>query len=84
MIIVYTGRGKGKTSSGIATAIRSMIAGKKVGYIQFMKSEGNDASKLSSYFPELDFYSFGTKAFVDPKNISEDAKKEQNLVGTKH
>lgn len=65
--MVYTGRGKGKTSASIATTIRSLIAGKKVGYIQFMKSQGNDASFLQKYFPELEFYSFGTKAFVDPK-----------------
>lgn len=78
MLIVYTGRGKGKTSAAISTAIRSLIANKKVGYIQFMKTDGNDAAKLKKHFKELEFYSFGTKAFVDPKNISQDAKNKIN------
>jgi len=76
MLIVYTGRGKGKTSAAIGTVFRAIGAEKKVGYIQFMKEERNDASKLSSYFSGLEFYSFGTKAFVDPKALTKESIQE--------
>lgn len=37
-IEVYTGDGKGKTTAAIGLAVRAVGAGKKVCFIQFMKS----------------------------------------------
>lgn len=36
---VYTGEGKGKTTAAIGLAIRAIGAGKKVLFLQFMKSK---------------------------------------------
>ena len=73
MLMVYTGRGKGKTSAAIGTTIRALSSGKKVAYFQFMKSELNAVSRLKDmlkeeYLKNFDFFSFGSKGFVDPKN----------------
>ena len=73
MLFLITGRGKGKTSIAIATVIRSLVAGKKIGYIQFMKSTTNAVSKLQEilngkYINNFEFYSFGGKSFVEPSN----------------
>lgn len=37
MVIVYTGEGKGKTSASLGLLVRSLGAGWKVAYIQFIK-----------------------------------------------
>ena len=44
---VYTGEGKGKTTAAIGLAIRAIGAGKKVLFLQFMKS------KVTYYFTYL-------------------------------
>ena len=40
MIIVYTGKGKGKTSASVGQAVRALGQGLRVGFFQYMKREG--------------------------------------------
>jgi cob(I)alamin adenosyltransferase len=76
MIIVFTGNGKGKTSATIGITFRASISNKKIGYIQFMKPANNDASKLPEILKNVDFFGFGTNAFVDPNSPTQEAKNE--------
>jgi len=47
---VYTGNGKGKTTAAIGLAIRALGAGKKVLFLQFMKSPTYSEHKI---LPEI-------------------------------
>ena len=39
MLIIYTGDGKGKTTSSFGVVLRSLVLGKKVLLVQFMKPD---------------------------------------------
>ena len=63
-IHVYTGDGKGKTTSSFGLALRAIGAGYRVSIIQFLK--GQDYSELKSLelLPRLHFKRFGLKSFI--------------------
>ena len=66
-VIVFTGNGKGKTTSAVGLAIKSIMKGLSVCYIRFMKPPEYDGemrvlSKLISNPQNLK--SFGTKGFI--------------------
>ena len=46
MILVYTGKGKGKTSACVGQAIRAVGQGLRVAFFQFMKKEGIAGEQL--------------------------------------
>ena len=69
MIQIYTGNGKGKTTSSIGLMIRALGHNWQVCLIQFMKNDWSygeitTLSKMSG----LDIFKFGTTEFVDPHN----------------
>jgi cob(I)alamin adenosyltransferase len=71
LVQVFTGKGKGKTTGALGTAIRALGHGFRVNIIVFMKGdypygEWNTLSKL----PNIDFARFGSRGFVDRQNIS--------------
>ena len=47
LIVVYTGNGKGKTTSALGIALRSVGHGHRVGMIQFIKGEWDDGELTS-------------------------------------
>lgn len=55
LLIVHTGNGKGKTSSAMGMAIRSLGWGMKVGIVQFVKGKWQNGEKLffTKLYPEL-------------------------------
>ncbi len=61
IIIVNTGNGKGKSSSGFGMAIRAMGHGMKVGVVQFIKGamETGEEMFLRRFPDEVSFHSMG-------------------------
>jgi len=74
LIYLFTGNGKGKTTSALGTAIRALGYGKKVAVIQFMKGWATGEKRFFKAHGH-EFYQFGRKEFVDFKNPSEEDKK---------
>ncbi len=73
VILLYTGNGKGKTTSAVGTAIRARGRGKRVVFIQFMKArDSGEIKPLKELGVEV--YRFGRKELVNLKNPSEEDK----------
>jgi len=72
MVQIYTGNGKGKTTSSLGLIVRALGHGWRICLIQFMKKDWSygEIATLSK-FENLDIYKFGTKDFVDPNNPAE-------------
>ena len=72
MIHVYTGDGKGKTTSSLGLGLRAAGHGFKVYMIQFMKGQINygelESTKL---IPNFEIRQFGRPDFVDKNNPEE-------------
>ena len=56
---VYTGEGKGKTTAAIGLAIRAIGAGKKVLFLQFMKSKIYSEHKILPNLPNITLETVG-------------------------
>lgn len=69
MIYVFTGNGKGKTTSAMGLGLRAVGGGKKVLMIQFLKTD--DTSEVAAIKKHLKgrftIKSFGRKGFPNPK-----------------
>ncbi|MDD3074565.1 MAG: cob(I)yrinic acid a,c-diamide adenosyltransferase, partial [Eubacteriales bacterium] len=62
---VYTGNGKGKTTAAIGLALRALGAGKKVLFLQFMKTATYSEHKiLPNLSPNLTLKTLGKPFFV--------------------
>lgn len=62
---VYSGNGKGKTTAAIGLAIRALGAGKKVYFLQFMKTKSYSEHKiLPAVSPNLVIETLGKPFFV--------------------
>ena len=76
-IQVYTGNGKGKTTAALGITLRSLCAGNRVFFGQFMKGQDYSELKATQYFENLKMEQFGTPSYVrgepSPKDI-ENAK----------
>ena len=56
---VYTGEGKGKTTAAIGLAIRAIGAGKKVLFLQFMKSKVYSEAYYFTYLNKFNLRNCG-------------------------
>jgi cob(I)alamin adenosyltransferase len=79
LVIVYTGRGKGKTTAALGIVLRSVGHGYKVGMIQFIKGEWyyGELSSSKRLEPEFEMIAAG-KGFVgiiDDDHPAEDHQK---------
>ncbi|WP_256381629.1 cob(I)yrinic acid a,c-diamide adenosyltransferase [Nitrosopumilus sp. Nsub] len=79
LTIVYTGKGKGKTTAALGIALRATGYKKKIGMIQFIKGSWHYGEMESSkrLEPEFEMVAIG-KGFVgiiDDKNPKEDHQK---------
>lgn len=75
MIIIFTGEGKGKTTTAVGTALRAVERNKKVLIIQFFKSPKFIKSGEIEFLKKLNFdniqiSSFGMKRWLNPKKIN--------------
>lgn len=62
VLILLTGNGKGKSSSGFGMVLRALGYGHKVGVVQFIKGAQLSGEEifLKEKMPEVDFYQMGT------------------------
>jgi len=62
VLIVLTGNGKGKSSSGFGMVLRALGYDQKVGVVQFIKGAQLSGEEifLKEKMPEVDFYQMGT------------------------
>lgn len=76
-IQVYTGNGKGKTTAALGITLRTICAGNKTFFGQFMKGQDYSEKKAVEYLPGLTMEQFGGQHFLNgaptEKDIS-DAK----------
>ncbi len=73
-IHVYTGNGKGKTTSAIGLAVRALGAGFKVLFIQFVKGQSYSEHKILAQFENLTLKQFGREGFIHSKPSDEDIR----------
>jgi cob(I)alamin adenosyltransferase len=67
VLLVITGNGKGKTTSGFGCALRALGHGFRVAIIQFMKGRIYGELEVLRDGLHVDVYQYGRNAFVDPK-----------------
>ncbi|KQV83512.1 cob(I)yrinic acid a,c-diamide adenosyltransferase [Massilia sp. Root351] len=79
IIIVNTGNGKGKSSSGFGMAVRAMGHGMKVGVVQFIKGAMQTGEELFlRRFPEeVSFHSMGEGYTWETQNRERDIEKAE-------
>ena len=77
LVEVYTGNGKGKTSAAMGAALRAMGHGQRVHIVYFMKGGYPYGEQTAmAQLPNVTFSRFGGPNFVDPKNVTEDERRE--------
>ena len=82
-IEVYTGDGKGKTTAAIGLAVRAVGAGKKVCFIQFMKSLAYSEQKILQGLPGLTLITLGKPYFIAKEGmLSEEEIKAWRCAST--
>lgn len=66
-IQVYTGDGKGKTTAALGVSVRSLVAGYRVFFAQFIKGMKTGELALSESFPDFTIVQYGEGRFIDGK-----------------
>jgi cob(I)alamin adenosyltransferase len=76
VVVVITGNGKGKSSSGFGTVIRALGHGFKVGVVQFIKSADSCGEQLylAAREPDLPLYAMDTGFTWDTQDKEADRK----------
>lgn len=73
MLIIYTGDGKGKTTGSLGVALRSLVLGKRVLLVQFMKPEKEKSILfLETAFSNFKSINFGISEFVKKGQVPND------------
>jgi cob(I)alamin adenosyltransferase len=77
LVQVFTGDGKGKTSAAIGAVIRALGHGLKAYVAFFMKGDHPYGERqILSKLPGVTLEGFGSRDFVDPKNIKPEERQE--------
>ncbi len=61
---IYTGDGKGKTTTAMGMAMRALGHGQKVVVVQFLKGQETGEAMINGYEENLTFKKFGSDGFV--------------------
>lgn len=78
-IQIYTGGGKGKTTAAIGVAIRSIAAGMRVFFGQFMKKGYSSEQGVFSAYPNnITLRQYGSGKFIMGEPSAEDIRLAQN------
>ncbi len=84
VVVVYTGEGKGKTSAGVGLLARSLGAGWKVAFIQFIKhwqvSEHDFIEQIQPVFGEKLLFHKGGKGFFNAGALSAKGVSQQEHI----
>jgi len=78
LVELFTGDGKGKTSAALGIALRALGHNLRVHIIFFMKGSNYPYGErqILPRLPNISFSSFGQDYFVDPDNVTPEAKEE--------
>lgn len=69
IVMVYTGDGKGKTTSAMGLVLRAVGHGQRVAIIQFLKGQPTgEIEAIAKHLPGVEIHRFGREVFVDPAN----------------
>jgi len=72
-IQVYTGNGKGKTTAAIGLSVRTVGAGKRVFFAQFVKGQiYSEVKTILQYLPNITIKQLGLDCFIYHKPKQED------------
>ena len=71
-IQVYTGNGKGKTTAALGISLRSVCAGNRVFFGQFMKGQDYSEKKAVEYLPGFTMKQFGGICFINGNPTEKD------------
>lgn len=75
---VYTGNGKGKTTAAIGQAIRSLGAGWRVFFAQFLKAgEYSEHKALAKFSDQITIKTYGRNVFIKGEPEDEDRRLAQ-------
>jgi cob(I)alamin adenosyltransferase len=73
VVIVNTGNGKGKSSSGFGVVARALGHGMRIGVIQFIKGRGTTGEEaFFRRFPEVDYHVMGDGFTWETQNRDQD------------
>ena len=74
VVVLMTGNGKGKSSSGFGMVLRALGYGQNVGVVQFIKGEqlSGEEIYLKEQLPHVEFYQMGTGFTWDTQDRSAD------------
>lgn len=76
-VLVFTGKGKGKTSAAVGVAIRAAGHGLRVFLVLFMKGEfPYGEQKALALLPNVTLCRFGSLEFCNPNQVKEEEKAE--------
>lgn len=82
VVVVYTGEGKGKTSAGVGLMARSLGAGWRIAFVQFVKSwqvsEHDFIEKIEPIFKKYLLFYKGGKGFFKAGALSESDITEED------
>ncbi len=71
-IQVYTGNGKGKTTAALGISLRTICAGNKVFFGQFMKGQDYSEKKAAQLLPGFFMEQFGGLCFINGSPTEQD------------
>ena len=75
---VYTGNGKGKTTSAFGVALRSIFSGKKVYVAQFIKDMKYSETELTKHFDNITIEQLGCGCIINREANEEDKRLAKN------
>jgi len=67
---IYTGNGKGKTTSAVGLCVRAAGRNKKIYFIQFLKKKTTGEEKILKSIDNIIFKKFGFKEYIINKQIN--------------
>jgi cob(I)alamin adenosyltransferase len=77
LVQVFTGNGKGKTTSAVGAIARASGHGLKVFLVSFMKGKyAYGEYKILSHLPNVEIAQFGCRKFTDPGEIKPEEKEQ--------
>jgi len=80
VVLVHTGKGKGKSSSALGMVFRSAGWGKQVLVIQFIKGKWQTGEeKAAEKFPNIEWHTLGDGFTWDTENPEQDQKTSREI-----
>ncbi|MDO5718963.1 MAG: cob(I)yrinic acid a,c-diamide adenosyltransferase [Tissierellia bacterium] len=75
---IYTGNGKGKTTAALGISLRSVCAGRRVFFGQFIKGMDYSELKAPDFLPGFELKQFGRDCFIRNNPTKEDIAMAKN------